>query len=136
MALPKRLHRIVSESEHEEQDEQPVTLSGPQMNTLRRLSHRLSRRIVDQKKALRRAVTGSEHRRVRDHAATQVARGGTAVKKQVRKAVTGSSERAIRDWAKDVQVVKSIDKFSFVLGVSTLLITEYWHVSSSGVDVG
>ena len=136
--LNDALHRIVSESEHDvrgDGDEQlhesapaaapALTLSEPQITALRKLSLR----ILDHKKAIRKAFTGSEHKRVRDHAAKtvkkQVASTGKAVKKRVRKVVTGSSERPLREWAKDVEVVKTADKFSFVLGVTVLMGTEY-----------
>ena len=63
---------------------------------------------------------------MRDHAKQRVAHTRSAVQKRVRRVVTGSSDRRLRDWAKDVRVVKTVDKFSFVLGVTVLMSTEYW----------
>jgi hypothetical protein len=76
-------------------------------------------------KGIRRVITGDENIPVRDHARKQVQKTSVVVKKQVRKVVTGSSDRRLRDWIKDTKVVKTVDKFSFVLGVFVLCMTEF-----------
>lgn len=98
-----------------------VTLSEPQVTALRKLAAR----IQQHRKQWRKVVTGSEEKRVRDHARDHVKRSSAAVKKRVRKVLTGSEERALRDWVNDAKVVKTVDKFSFVLGVVSMLMTEY-----------
>lgn len=74
---------------------------------------------------IRRALTGDENTPLRDHARKQVEKTSVVVKKQVRKVVTGSSDRRLRDWVKETKVVKTVDKFSFVLGVFVLCMTEF-----------
>ena len=75
--------------------------------------------------SVRRALTGNENRRFRDHAKENLQKTSHVVKKHVRKVVTGSTERRLRDWAKESKVVKTVDKFSFVLGVTVLCTTEF-----------
>jgi len=114
------LRNIVSEQEAADHPAgQSVTLSEPQVTALRKLSLR----VQNHKKALRKVMTGNENTRVRDHYAKD--KVAHAVKKRVRRAVTGSSERKVRDWAKEAKVVKAVDKFSFGLGVTVLMATEY-----------
>ena len=74
---------------------------------------------------LRRALTGDENMSLRDHARSQIQKRSHVVKKQVRRVVTGDSNRRLRDWAKEAKVVKTVDKFSFVLGVFCLCATEF-----------
>jgi hypothetical protein len=112
------LHQIIESSttstERVEEDgskSNDVHLTGRQMTSLRQLEKRVRMALS---KNLRKAVTGDENKRVRD-----------TVKKRVRKAVTGSSERSLREWAASAPVVKTVDKFSFVLGVFTLCFTEF-----------
>ena len=64
--------------------------------------------------SVRRALTGNENRRVRDHAKENLQKTSHVVKKRVRKVVTGSADVRLRDWAKEAKVVKTVDKFSFV----------------------
>ena len=117
------LHRIVSSSSGLESDD--VTLSEPQVTALRKLELRIRSSLSSQQRGFRRALTGNENKRVRDHARSQVQRTSHIVKKRVRKVVTGSSDRALRDWVKEAKVVKTVDKFSFVLGVFVLCATEF-----------
>jgi hypothetical protein len=74
---------------------------------------------------MRRALTGNENRRFRDHAKENLQKTSHIVKKHVRQVVTGSTERRLRDWVKESKVVKTVDKFSFVLGVTVLCTTEF-----------
>lgn len=119
------LHRITSFSEHDRtlgDDPLPVshngtgsvTLSRPELTRLRKLQLRIRNTLS--RPRFRQVITGEYYSqgRLRDHA-----------KKLVRKAVTGSSERKLRDWVKEAQVVKTVDKFSFVLGVFVLCGTEF-----------
>lgn len=76
-------------------------------------------------KNLRKALTGDENLRVRDHAKRNIQKTSHQVKKRVRKVVTGSPDYRLRDWAKEAKVVKTVDKFSFVLGVTVLCTTEF-----------
>ena len=106
-------------------DTAALHLSDPQLISLRQLSQRLQRWHERQQKSIRKVVTGSENTRVRDHAKHLTQSSGTRLKQRVRKVVTGSSERALSDWVQETKVVKAVDKFAFMLGLSVLLITEY-----------
>lgn len=86
---------------------------------------KLEKRTSDMQKGIRRVITGDENIPVRDHARNQVHKTSVVVKKKVRRVVTGSSDRRLRDWAKEAKVVKTVDKFSFVLGVFVLCMTEF-----------
>jgi len=88
-------------------------------------SDEVNRRSSIMQKNLRRALTGDENKRVIDHAKLNLQKTSHVVKKRVRKVVTGSSETRLRDWAKEAKVVKTVDKFSFVLGVTVLCTTEF-----------
>ena len=102
-----------------------LRLSERQLTTLRQLSQRLQHWHQRQQKSIRKVVTGSENTRVRDHAKHLTQSSGTRLKQRVRKAVTGSSERALSDWVQESKVIKAVDKFAFMLGLSVLLMTEY-----------
>jgi len=132
----KVLHQIVSSSELGDDDDSEslsfgddsshhLTLSGPEITSLRVLERRVRQTLSRQRGAFRKSVTGDPNRRVRDHARSQAERTGRAVQKVARKAVTGSGDRAISDWAKQANVVKTVDKSSFVLGVFLVCMTEY-----------
>ena len=115
--VDQELERVLSDRDQRN----AVTLSDPQVNSLRRLALR----IRNSKKTWRKVMTGDENKRVRDHAVDKVVHTQTAVKRSVRKVVTGSSDRPLREWVRDTHVVKTVDKFSFVLGVNVLMCTEF-----------
>eukprot|EP00566_Odontella_aurita_P012427 CAMPEP_0113581328 /NCGR_PEP_ID=MMETSP0015_2-20120614/31223_1 /TAXON_ID=2838 /ORGANISM="Odontella" /LENGTH=481 /DNA_ID=CAMNT_0000485727 /DNA_START=138 /DNA_END=1583 /DNA_ORIENTATION=+ /assembly_acc=CAM_ASM_000160 len=132
----KVLHQIVSSSELVEGDDDGASsaggdssqhrkLSGPELISLRVLEVRIRKNLSQQRGAFRKTVTGDPNRRVRDHARSQAEKTGRAVRKVARKAVTGSGDRSISDWVKQANVVKTVDKASFALGVSLVCTTEY-----------
>mmetsp|Transcript_11309 Transcript_11309/g.24483 ORF Transcript_11309/g.24483 Transcript_11309/m.24483 type:complete len:450 (+) Transcript_11309:90-1439(+) len=109
------------------QSQQP--LSSKQLRSLVRLENRvraslakqqqdlrtsIARQQVEFTRARRRVLTGDPDKPVREFA-----------RQRVRKVVTGDSERPLHEWAQQANVVKTVDKFSFCLGVLVLCVTEY-----------
>mmetsp|Transcript_8663 Transcript_8663/g.12570 ORF Transcript_8663/g.12570 Transcript_8663/m.12570 type:complete len:475 (+) Transcript_8663:36-1460(+) len=106
-----------------------VTLTEPELTSLRKLNKRIRTLIEERQRTFRRTVTGDEKRRIRDHARDKIKQTAKqtrhSVEQTARRVVTGDSSKRIADWAREAKVVKTVDKFSFMLGVFSLLSTEY-----------
>lgn len=105
-----------------------ITLNDAQVATLRNLEDKIRTMLLAAQSQHRKYVTPrirhiSSSDRPKLHQLIQSTSVG--VKKRFRKVVTGSEEHRFRDWMKQATIVKTVDKFSFVLGVVALMATEF-----------
>lgn len=114
--------------QQQQEQRRTVTVTGTQLELIRNLERSIRQTLENQhekaQKGIRMALTGDSNRRVRDAAKSRIRQTSHRMKHRVRKVVTGDAEKPFHEWIQESHIVKTIDKFSFVVGVSILLLTE------------
>ena len=118
--LLEDVNRVLTNITDEEEKSQRITLSRKQIASLVGLEKRIRESLAEQKKEIQ----------------STIARQQKQITRVRRRLITGDSEKRVRDFAQEANVVKTVDKFAFCLGVLVLCVTEFMvlqHPESFGM---